>query len=674
MDTMFNNRVLFPAFYRTVPSELMQHEVIIKLLKHFGWTWVGMIVSDDEISQGASEQLRTKMASNGICVAFSIRLIHKMDLETAMQIVRNSTANVIITYSNTELFYYILIALDITSVPVKVLIIPASLAFIAEGLAEPYLKHLNGSLIVSVPRREIPGLKEYLSNASPVNTPNNPFLNLLWYLTFSCYPNGTKKYIRNICEDDISLRTVGPAIYDVDNFRLTFSVYAAVHAVAQALHNLYFSDLEPGKSPNNLKKTFSPWQLNKYMQTVRFNSTGGDDIYFDETGSLPSQFDILNFVGTKHETFSYNKVGYSFSANGFQDIFLNESEISWSPHFTQTPISVCNPSCLPGYRKVPEREKQVCCYSCSPCPEGEISNQTDMENCIRCPKEQWPNERKDSCIPRTLELLSYEDPLGVALACSSVLLSVVGAGVLWIFIKNHHTALVRANNRDLSYILLISLILSFLCCLIFIGRPVKVTCLLRQTSFSIVFTIAVSSVLAKTITVVMAFNATKPGSQLRKWVGPRLGSSLVIVLSLGEVIICIAWIVLAPPFPDVDTSQIGKMILQCNDGSAIALYLVIGYIGVLALLSFLLAFFARRLPDSFNEAQLITFSMMVFCSVWVAFIPAHLSTKGKYMVAVEVFAILASTAGLLGCIFIPKCYIILLRSDLNKKEFLVGKK
>ncbi|XP_078521317.1 vomeronasal type-2 receptor 26-like isoform X2 [Lissotriton helveticus] len=599
MDTMFNNRVLFPAFYRTVPSEFMQQEVIIKLLKHFGWTWVGMIVTDDEISQGASEQLRTKMASNGICVAFSIRLIHKMDLATPMQIVRNSTANVIITYSNTELFYYILIALEMTSVPDKVLILPASLAFTAEDLPEPYLKRLNGSLIVSVPRREIPGLKEYLSNASPVNTPNNPFLNRLWYFTFSCYPNGTKKNIRNICEEDISLRTVGPTIYDVDNFRLTFSVYAAVHAVAQALHNLYFSDLEPGKSPNNLKKTFSPWQ---------------------------------------------------------------------------TPISVCNPSCLPGYRKVPEREKQVCCYSCSPCPEGEISNQTDMENCIRCPKEQWPNERKDSCIPRTLELLSFEDPLGVALACSSVLLSVVGAGVLWIFIKNHHTALVRANNRDLSYVLLISLILSFLCCLIFIGRPVKVTCLLRQTSFSIVFTIAVSSVLAKTITVVMAFNATKPGSQLRKWVGPRLGSSLVIVLSLGEVIICIAWIILAPPFPDGDTSQMGKMILQCNDGSAIALYLVIGYIGVLALLSFLLAFFARRLPDSFNEAQLITFSMMVFCSVWVAFIPAYLSTKGKYMVAVEVFAILASTAGLLGCIFIPKCYIILLRSDLNKKEFLVGKK
>ncbi|KAJ1096715.1 hypothetical protein NDU88_001847 [Pleurodeles waltl] len=270
MDTKFNNRVLFPAFYRTVPSELMQHEVILKLLEHFGWTWVGMIVTDDEISLGASEHLRAKLTSNGICLDFSIRLIHKMSLSAPMEAVRKSSANVIIIYSNTELFYFILLAFEMTSVPDKVLIIPASLAFVVDNLPLSYLQHLNGSLIVSVPKREIPGLKEYLSNASPVKVTNNPFLDRLWYWTFSCYPNGTKKSSRNICEDDISLRNLEASLYDVDNFRLTFSVYAAVHAVARALHNLYFSDLEAGQFLNDLNKTFSPWQV-KFKNVFNIN-------------------------------------------------------------------------------------------------------------------------------------------------------------------------------------------------------------------------------------------------------------------------------------------------------------------------------------------------------------------------------------------------------------------
>ncbi|XP_043926749.1 uncharacterized protein LOC122801263 [Protopterus annectens] len=412
-----------------------------------------------------------------------------------------------------------------------------------------------------------------------------------------------------------------------------------------------------------------------YVKNVLFEDTTGEKVFFDANGDCPAIYNILNWqVSTDGKTFKYVHIGYFDSRAPLgQNFFINTSLILWNGGNFQIPHSVCSESCHSGFRKAALREWPLCCFDCIPCPKGEVSNQSGANNCFRCPEDQWSNAEQNMCIQKSMDYLSYEEALGTSLTSCTVFFSLFTASIFCTFIKYRDTPVVKANNRELSYIILSSLFLCFLCPLLFIGQPQKVTCLLRQTSFGIIFSLCVSGILAKTITVVIAFKATKPDSILRHYIGPKTPYCIVLFGTMQQAVISIIWLVMSHPYPEMNMkAEEGKIILECKEGSVIMFYCMLGYLGLLSSVSFVMAFLARTLPDRFNEAKFISFSMIVFVSVWLSFIPAYLSTKGKYMVAVEIFAIVTSGAGIIICIFCPKCYVIILRPQINTKGYLTG--
>ncbi|XP_030050666.1 vomeronasal type-2 receptor 26-like [Microcaecilia unicolor] len=673
-NLFMSDTVKFPYFYRTVPSEMHLCTGLIRLLKHFNWTWIGIIATDDDSSLRAVQILDEGIKQNGGCIAFIETFSHGQSnvmppdkISKIKYTIHMSSTNVIILYSNAENLWNLIKHLAVLQIPGKVWVTKTKLDFASYYAVELRVK--NSALSFTIVNKNVPSFLKFVQEVNVTRLPSDNFIQLWW--------NGL---CHRACPENIkrSCNVTFPflASCDTKHFGSSYSVYNAVYALAHALHDMLMSDSGNYTTWSGevwSLSDYSPWKLHRYLKNIHFKNILDEEMFFDENGDLAIGYSIINAFSLPDESIEYKTVGsYNPYAPPGKDFIISEKAIVWESAFTQAPLQAkCSQTCPPGFRKLISKEKPTCCYSCILCPEGEISNQTDMDNCMMCGEDQQPNQKRDTCIPKLITFLSYEEALGITLTTSSIFFSLINAIILGIFIHYRDTPIVRANNRDISYILLISLMICFLCSLMFIGRPEPVTCILRHTTFGMTFSISLSSILAKTITVVMAFHATKPGSKLRKWMGSRVSYFIIFSCSLFQFILCLIWLFTAPPFPYINMqSETRTILIECNEGSVVAFYCVLGFLGFLAGISFIIAFLSRNLPGSFNEAKYITFSMLVFCSVWVTFIPTYLSTRGKYMVAVEIFAIQASSAGLLGCIFIPKCYIILLRPDMNRRKYL----
>ncbi|XP_026169655.1 extracellular calcium-sensing receptor-like [Mastacembelus armatus] len=690
-----SDRLEFPNFFRTIPSDFYQARAIAQLVIQFNWTWIGAVVTNNNYGLSAIKIFQEEIEGAGVCLQF-VETLNREDIVSEVRraalTIQASTARVILVFTWYTGLRELFLQLDKINVTDRQFLASEAWSTSGDLLQNPVTsKVANGVLGVAIRSSTIPGFEHFLRNLNPSHRPNDKFLREFWQKVFGCSPGPTNfsSYASSppslangspqqaslpLCNGTESLKGAQHPFTETSELRVTYNVYLAVYAAAHALHNLLSCPNRDSPPGNNLicslPKHIKPIELIQYLSNLNFTTPQGEGFYF-QGADIPAKYDLVNWQKTPEGSLKLVLVGH---VDGF-DIHLNESAIQWSSGSNQVPVSVCSESCPPGTRMANRKGEPVCCFDCIPCAEGEISNKTGSPHCERCPSEFWSNANRTACIPRQLDFLSFNETLGITLTTAAVFGAMLTTAVFVVFLYYRQTPMVRANNSELSFLLLLSLKLCFLCSLVFIGRPSVWSCRFQQAAFGISFVLCVSCLQVKTIVVLAAFRSARPGAEaFIRWFGPGQQRGSVCILTCIQIIICSTWLSLSPPVLQRDLGfQGSKVTLECAMASVVGFSLVLGYIGLLSCSCLLLAFLARKLPDNFNEAKLITFSMLIFCAVWVAFVPAYVSSPGKYTVAVEIFAILASSYGLLFCIFTPKCFIILLRPEKNTKKHLMAK-
>ncbi|XP_041418908.1 G-protein coupled receptor family C group 6 member A-like [Xenopus laevis] len=664
-----SDKLRFPSFLRTVPNDKHQTRAIAKLIRTFGWNWVGIIASDDDYGCSAAELLNAYFKEERICTAFSKTIPSyvghpsmQKNIDNLISELKNSTANVVIVVAKGPIVIKLFqeaIRMNISRTWIATDVWSTS----REVLNMKDIDKVGAVLGLMFQAKLVEGFTEYLQNLQPPPYgATNSFLEEYKNIRFGC----TKDYRKFLeCMDSLAkkcspVKMKSALACKVKNVSLAnddylvehiewstpYRVSLAVAAIGQSLQNILCRN---GTCIKNMN--VSQVELLKEIRKVQF-FLNSDPYTFDENGDFSSGYDIINWH-TLLRPPVYTAVGqYNTSTS---ELRVDETLLFWNTKDDNIPFSDCNKPCPPGYYK--KHSLISCCYECIPCPEDHFSSETDMTECTKCPGHQWSNNGSSRCENRTVEYFQRNNPFAITLmsfaAFAILLLLMIGI----VFINYRDTSAIKDAGGNYSYLLIASLLLSLVDTGFFIGQPSDIICKIRQPLYGIGFTLCLSCIVIKSLNIFVAFQSTKGGNIHLKYQPAALLSGLTAF----QLCLCLIWIILKSPFvKEIDTKP-KVLILQCDEGSYVAFGMMLGYTGILAFTNFILAFNGKKLQNRYNEAWCIKFSMLIYLFVWTIFIPIYINTSDVYQSAVQVIAMLASIYGVIACQLLPSLYIILFK-------------
>ncbi|KAK0141161.1 Extracellular calcium-sensing receptor [Merluccius polli] len=539
----------YPTFFRTIPSDHFQANALAKLVKNFGWTWIGALRADTDYGNEGMASFLLAAHKEGICVEYSesfTRNDPQSKIQQVADVIRRSTAMVVVAFGAPGDIRVVLEELTRHPSP------PRQWIGSEAWVTDPELLRFQlcaGTIGFAIPKSIIPGFREYVMDLSPAKVAASHVLSEFWEGAFNCrLEKNTPLSLfveagssDRVCDGTEDIQKLQNPYTDTSQLRNSNMVYKAAYAIAHAIHNLVCKKINSTIHCDQFMK-IEPVQVFDQLKRVNF-SRNGYHVLFDANGDPVAFYELINWQKNQNGGLEVVTVGHYDESLPPGQKFNIRKKIRWpdggiqagrttlfNSFHTTVPVSVCSDSCPPGTRKVLHKGKPICCYDCVPCAEGEISNTSDSSDCLPCPKEFWPNEEKNLCLPKPVEFLSFHEVLGIILATFSIAGACLTIITAVVFFQHRFTPIVRANNSELSFLLLFSLTLCFLCSLTFIGRPSDWSCMLRHTAFGITFVLCISCVLGKTLVVLMAFKATLPDNLLQRHgpVGPETSGKVGI--------------------------------------------------------------------------------------------------------------------------------------------------
>ena len=635
---LLNNRERYPYFYRTVPSDDQQAQVMRDVALHFGWLYVSTIYSDDLYGEPGIERFRELAEKSGICIdldeGISSTFTDEQYAELVNKLLFNSTANVVVLFSSLnqakDLFermqmmrvYEIRHFLWITSDAVT----------LSPVIFPKYAKILSGSLGVIPLSDNDPGFVKYYSSLTPLTNKRNPWFIQYYEHFYNCSAGQTMN-----CMNINSSITDHPDYASNQNAPLIIdAAYTFAHAIKSYIHDNCEVPVvwnSTTSSCNGAGTEFSGQSLETYLRNVNFTSPTGNHIEFTRTGSVDGKYRIFNYQHEHESQYDFIDIGI-WNELQHHRLELNKSillqfGVDESGNISYSVKSRCR-QCPSGYFKA--TVQYTCCGECFPCL-GQNYTQENLTECSKCPDDMWGNEPlsgSSSCV--NIEKV-YPDP-AYSLGVLSIVLSLVT--LISTIVATILTALLwNASNWNLSrlgqfIILAIGAVSSSVSTSFFVSEPSVGICTLQRISEWISTSLLLSPLL--TIEALIAWNFLVKGHIKREFV--KFPYQMVLTILLIIIQLSLTLMSLLVIYPAVNRNLVDNA-ENINDYPTLFLNCVPSHIGTdipqivfhSALLFLLcsLAVLTFKVKENFNESKCITISALSLIIIWISFLITYFS-------------------------------------------------
>ncbi|XP_068406571.1 metabotropic glutamate receptor 3 isoform X1 [Eschrichtius robustus] len=650
----------YDYFARTVPPDFYQAKAMAEILRFFNWTYVSTVASEGDYGETGIEAFEQEARLRNICIATAEKVgrsnIRKSYDSVIRELLQKPNARVVVLFMRSDDSRELIAAASRAN---------ASFTWVASdgwGAQESIVKgseHVaDGAITLELASQRVRPFDRYFQSLSPYSNHRNPWFRDFWEQKFQCSLQNKHNH-RRPCDKHLAIDSSN---YEQES-KIMF-VVNAVYAMAHALHKM-----QRTLCPNTTKlcdamrildgkKLYRDYLL-KINFTAPFNPNKGADsiVKFDTFGDGMGRYNVFNFqyVGDKY---SYLKVGH-----WAETLSVDVDSIHWSQN--SIPTSQCSDPCAPNEMKNMQ-PGDVCCWICIPCEPYEYL--ADEFTCMDCGLGQWPTADLSGCFDLPEDYIKWQDAWAVGPVTIACLGFMCTCMVVTVFIKHNNTPLVKASGRELCYILLFGVGLSYCMTFFFISKPSPVICALRRLGLGTSFAVCYSALLTKTNCIARVFDGVKNGVQRPKFISPSSQVFICLGLILVQIVVVSVWLILEVPGTRRYTlpEKRETVILKCNVKDS-SMLISLTYDVVLVILCTVYAFKTRKCPENFNEAKFIGFTMYTTCIIWLAFLPIFYVTSSDYRVQTTTMCISVSLSGfvVLGCLFAPKVHIILFQPQKN---------